>query len=145
MTRLLFIITSAADSIRFDPSNFPLVTLVWFPVVGVFLPSATVVAERLCFHKRLSFCKRGAMCGGGGIHGRGVAGGIHGRVCVAEGHAWQGACVAGGMCGRGGGMHGRRDSHCSGRYASYWNAFLFQKHIASEIWIHIGVEMLECM
>ena len=23
------------------------------------------------------------------------------------------------------GMHGRRDGHCSGRYASYWNAFLF--------------------
>ena len=21
-------------------------------------------------------------------------------------------------------MHGRRDGHCSGRYASYWNAFL---------------------
>ena len=24
-----------------------------------------------------------------------------------------------------GGMHGIRDGHCSGRYASYWNAFLF--------------------
>ena len=23
-----------------------------------------------------------------------------------------------------GGMRGRRDGHCSGRYASYWNAFL---------------------
>ena len=53
-----------------------------------------------------------------------------GRLC-----AWRGACmagvgcVAGGMCGRGGmcgkgGMGGRRDGHCSGRYASYWNAFL---------------------
>ena len=44
------------------------------------------------------------MCGGGGIHGRG--------------HAWQGACMVGGV-------HGRRDGHFSGRYASYWNAFLF--------------------
>ena len=29
-----------------------------------------------------------------------------------------GACVAGGMCGR-------RDGHCSGWYASCWNALLF--------------------
>ena len=56
----------------------------------------------------------------GGMNGRGHAwqecvcgGGVHGRgACVAGGHAWQGS-----MCGR-------RDSHCSGRYASYWNAFL---------------------
>ena len=47
-----------------------------------------------------------------------------------RGHAWQGVCMAegghawqGGMCG--GGMHGRRDGHWSGRYASYWNAFFF--------------------
>ena len=39
-------------------------------------------------------------------------------VCVAGEHAWQGAYVAGGMCGR-------RDSHCSGQYTPYWNAFLF--------------------
>ena len=42
--------------------------------------------------------------------------------------AWQrgGACVAkGGMRGKGGGVRGRRDGHCSGRYASYWNAFFF--------------------
>ena len=25
----------------------------------------------------------------------------------------------------GGGVRGRREGHCSGRYASYWNAFLF--------------------
>ena len=36
-----------------------------------------------------------------------------GEPCVAEG-----TCMAGGM-------HVRRDSHYSGRYASYWNAFLF--------------------
>ena len=28
-----------------------------------------------------------------------------------------GVCVTGGV-------HGRRDGHCSGWYASYWNAFL---------------------
>ena len=58
-----------------------------------------------------------------------------------RGRAWQGACVArgyvaGDMCGRRacmaegvhgkGGLCGRRDSRCSGRYASYWNAFLFK-------------------
>ena len=83
------------------------------------------------------------------VHGCGNA--WHGGMC-GRGHVWQGACVAGGMCGMGacvaggmcgrghvwqgawqgvwqracmvGGMHGRRDGHCSGRYASYWNAFL---------------------
>ena len=68
----------------------------------------------------------GGMCGrwqgvhgkGGYMHGVGgacvVVGGMHGReeACVAGGHAWQG------------GMHGKRDGHCSRRYASYWNAFL---------------------
>ena len=33
-----------------------------------------------------------------GVHGKG---GMHGRgACVAEGHAWQGACVPGGMVAR---------------------------------------------
>ena len=35
------------------------------------------------------------------------------------GNSWWGACVAGE-----GGMCDRRDGHCSGCYASYWNAFL---------------------
>ena len=34
--------------------------------------------------------------------------GVRGRGC-----AWQGSC-----------MRGRRDGHCSERYASYWNDFL---------------------
>ena len=62
----------------------------------------------------------------GGMHGREVcvAEGMHDRgVCVVGGHVWQGACMAGGMQGRGC-MRGRRDGHCSGRYASYRNAFL---------------------
>ena len=64
-----------------------------------------------------------------------------GAMCGRGGHAWQGVCMAGGMYSRAG-MHGRgcawqggiggrdvdgssrRDGHCSGRYASYWNAFL---------------------
>ena len=47
--------------------------------------------------------------------------GMHGR-----GHVWQGACMEGVyMAEAGGGMRGMRYDHCSGRYASYWNAFLF--------------------
>ena len=45
------------------------------------------------------------MAGSGGVHG----GGVHGRGCVHGG----------------GGMRDRRNGHCSGWYASYWNAFLF--------------------
>ena len=61
-------------------------------IVNRFLPSVTVVAKRLCFHKHLSFCPQ---------NGRGQwQGGMNGREC-----AWQGACVAGGM--HGGGMCGR--------------------------------------
>ena len=41
------------------------------------------------------------------------------------GGARQGACKAGGV-------HGRRDGHYSGRYASYWNAFLFFISLAME-------------
>ena len=62
-------------------------------------------------------------CIAGGMQNRGHAwqgvfvarghawqGGMHGRgACMAGGHAWQGVCMVG---------------HCSGRYTSYWNAFL---------------------
>ena len=59
--------------------------------------------------------------------------GMHGRgVCMAGGMCKRGgACMAGGvfvvgsMHGRGGGVRGRNNGNCSGRYASYWNAFLF--------------------
>ena len=53
-------------------------------------------------------------------------------VCVAGGHAWQG-----GMCGREG-LRGRRDRHCSGRYASYRNAFLFMATVPANFHFLIG-------
>ena len=42
-----------------------------------------------------------------------------------RGHVWQGACMAGGVCCWGG-IHDRyyEIRSMSGRYASYWNAFL---------------------
>ena len=51
-----------------------------------------------------------------------VKGGMHGEwsACMVKRdiHGQQG-------CAWPGSVRGRRDSHCSGRYASYWNAFLF--------------------
>ena len=72
-----------------------------------------------------SMCGRGHVWQGGwvGVHGRG---GMHGG-----GHAWWGACMAGGGGAQGGGMRGRyyEIRSMSGRYASYWNAFLLSKFI----------------
>ena len=84
---------------------------------------------------------------GGGVAcvAGGCVGGVHGRgACVAGGCAWWGhvsqwgVCMAGGrMHGQGGTCHGRgvcvvggmharyyEIRSMSGRYASYWNAFL---------------------
>ena len=69
-------------------------------------------------------------CLGGGVVAQGAC------VAALGGHAWllQGACVVAtrGACvvaPGGGGVHGiRRDTEIrsmSGRYASYWNAFLY--------------------
>ena len=56
---------------------------------------------------QVSVCPQGAMHRGG-VRGRGdMHGGEGGMVCME------------------GGMHGMRDGSCSGRYAFYWNAFLF--------------------
>ena len=75
-------------------------------------------------HGRGGVCMAGGTCVVGSMHGRG---GMRGKgVCMARGHAWQGCvCVAGGWHGREG-MHGRyyEIQSMSGRYASYWNAFL---------------------
>ena len=57
----------------------------------------------------------------GGMHGRE---GMCGRGCAWQGgHAWQGACIAGGGLGVRGRYYEIRSM--SGRYASYWNAYLF--------------------
>ena len=53
------------------------------------------------------------MCGKGGMHGKG-------GTCVVKGG--DGAL-------QGGAVRRRRDGHCSGRYASYWNAFLLNYQI----------------
>ena len=93
--------------------------------------------RRLCFHRCLSVHGWGACMPGGAYVAGGMCGRVHawqGGMC-GRGHAWQGACVAGGMHGRGvwiaGGVPPGRYymiRSMSGRYASYWNAFLFQIH-----------------
>ena len=66
-------------------------------------------------------CVVGDMCSRG-VHGRGACvagGGVHGRgACMAGGgmHGWEGACVIVSRYYEIGSM--------SGRYTSYWNAFL---------------------
>ena len=66
----------------------------------------------------------GVACMAGGMHGRGacVAGGMHDRGCVTAGCAWREDISGWGYAWQGG-VHGIRSM--SGRYASYWNAFLF--------------------
>ena len=83
----------------------------------------------------------------GGMHGRGHVGGMHGK-----GHAWwrgcawqgsihgRGVCMAGGIHGSGGmlGSGGPPSRYyeirsMSGRYSSYWNAFLFCSFSSSKV------------
>ena len=67
----------------------------------------------------------------GDVHGGGH---VWWGTCMVGGHVWQGVCMAGGMCGNGACMsctcppsrHYEIRS-MSGRYASYWNAFLFTR------------------
>ena len=97
-------------------------------VIHFFITARNELAARLCFHRCLWFCSQVGVCvAGRGMHGGGLCGGGRGCAwqgtcvvgrCVAEGHVLGGACISGGI-------HGRRDGHFSGRYASCCNAFLF--------------------
>ena len=74
---------------------------------------------------KVTFSQASVILSGGGLHARGCAWqGV--CVCMAGGHAWRG-------CAWQGDMRGRKDGHCSGRYASYWNAFLFIIFIHYEV------------
>ena len=82
-------------------------------------------------------CVAGGHAWQGGVCVAGVCVCMAGRACMAGGMCGRGACMAGvcvvggmcdgGMCVRGvhgGGVHGRKNGNCRGRYASYWNPFL---------------------
>ena len=88
-----------------------------------FLLPATKLGQGNIFR---SVCQGFCPQGGHAWWGHAWQGGMRDRwgarmvgACMAVGHAWQGACV----CWGEGGMHGIRSM--SGRYASYWNAFLY--------------------
>ena len=106
---------------------------------------------------------QGGICGKGSMIGRAC---MHDMVaCMAGGCAWQGVCMAGGVHCRGhvwqGGMAqippGRYEIRSmSGRYASYWNAFLLYMRLVltneSEIYqvrkqrgLHIKQECLSAL
>ena len=97
----------------------------------------TKFAKVMFLHVSVSHSVHMGMCmaGGGDMHGGGHAlgvcawlGGMHGwGACVDGGHAWPGACVAreGGAASPPPPDTTRYDRSMSGRYASYWNAFLY--------------------
>ena len=116
-------------------------------------------------HGRGVACVVGGMCRGmcmaGGVHGGGacvVVVGEHawqGACVVGRGHMWHRACMAGGMCVEG--RHAwwghtcyahppdttKYDRSMCGRYASYWNAFLFIYCLESETaWPQDGSSVL---
>ena len=77
--------------------------------------------RRLCFYRCLSVHGGGRACHMTGGHAW-WWGGMHARGHVCPG----GACMSGGAMRGRGGMRGRGYGRSmSGRYASYWNAFLF--------------------
>ena len=101
-----------------------------------FLPPANKVCEGNVF-TGVCLSKGGACMAGGACVAEGHAwqGVCMVGACMPGGHAWQGVCMARGCAWWGhmwqeafmvwGVWCGRRDGHRSGRYASYWNAFLF--------------------
>ena len=83
------------------------------------LQSATVVAERLCFHRCLSV--HGGRCKPPGRHPPGQADTTLGRHPLPRPDTpWPGRHPP--PLAR---HPPLTDGHCSGRYASYWNAFLY--------------------
>ena len=101
------------------------------------LPSATKL-RRLCFYRYVSIhgggLLRGGLLPGGGllrgclVRGRGLLPG----GCLVPRGAWSGGGGAAWSSGGRGGFPActeadppEREGYCCGRYASYWNAFLF--------------------
>ena len=87
--------------------------------------------QRLCFHTCLSSCSQG----GGGIPA--CIAGLQAHTQGGSWGVWPGECLLANTRGESPdahkgeypsmywGRHPPADSYCCGRYASYWNAFLF--------------------
>ena len=77
------------------------------------------VVKGTCMAKEGACVVKGGMHSEGGVCAKGVYPWQRMAYLAKEGHAcWSWHAWPGGMCSR-------RDSHCSGRYTSYWNAFCF--------------------
>ena len=89
-----------------------LIQQTWYSAVGRYFTARKRSLRRLCFHRCLS------------VHGGGPC--VAGGACMAGGHVWQRGMWPGGHA-----WHTRPPGRyyeirsMSGRYASYWNDFLF--------------------
>ena len=94
------------------------------PFIRLFTVRSSSCGKVMFLHLSvILFTGRGSSMAGSGGH-------VWGGGCVAgsvwQGGAWQGRGDAWqGEHGRGVCMRSMRDRHCSRRYTSYWNAFLF--------------------
>ena len=113
----------------------------------VLITARNEVGVGLYFHRRLWFCPRGGWypsmycrwypsmpCTGRGCYpsmpcSRGVP--------ATRGVAWSGGSTRGGLLPEGWLLETPHDGHCCGRYASYWNAFLFPFFLQDHIWVII--------
>ena len=98
--------------------------------IGNIFTARNEVGARLYFHRRChSVNGGGKLPGPGGYLVRGGSarrGGWSWGFCSGGVSALGGVCSMGGLPGSGGVPGGDPpDGHCCGRYASYWNAFLF--------------------
>ena len=86
-----------------------------------------------------------------GVHGCGGSCVVVGACMVAGGMCGWGACMVVGGHAWSGGMHGCRGEACigydkirsmSGRYASYWNAFLFNHVVCVNVHLNMLYHVL---
>ena len=145
MSHFLFILGSISSmDFSFDPriSSKYLV----HSVVGVSRLLCVHVMRQTPFHYRPQRSCEGyvftGVClstGGGGL----LLGGAWSWGSLVPGGSAQGGCLVRGCLVQGGwypsmhwGRSPRRDGYCCGRYASYWNAFLFPNSLYFSITIH---------
>ena len=92
----------------------------------LFITVRNVVVVRLCFHRHLSFCSQEGVFHTPPPLGRHQPGQTPPRQTPLGRHPlWQTPPLADTPLGR---QPPLRDGYCSGRYASYWNAFLLKTH-----------------
>ena len=92
--------------------------------LGIFIARKRSLGQDNIFRSMCqSFCSQGGwgVCSGGACSGEGL---LSGGVLLPGG-----ACSGGCLLRGGRGVETPRDSCCCGKYASYWNAFLFDNYL----------------